>query len=232
MARRRPTGDPAQVVAYVRCSTEEQVVSGLGLEAQEATIQAAVAARAATVIAVYADPGMSGSVPPDARPGLTAALEAVSSGAAGTLMVAKLDRLTRSLLDFALLMERSRAERWGLVTLDLGVDTSTPQGELMANVFATFAQFERRLIGQRTKDALAVKRSQGLRLGRPVSLPDEVRRRIVTQRRRGRTLAAIADGLTKAGVPTAQGGRRWYPSTVQAVLRSADLDTEHATAAR
>ena len=75
-------------------------------------------------------------------------------------MVAKLDRLSRSLLDFAALMEQARSSGWNLVALDLGVDTSTPAGEMMASVLATFAQFERRLIGQRTKDALAVKRAK------------------------------------------------------------------------
>jgi Resolvase, N terminal domain len=67
---------------------------------------------------------------------------------------AKLDRLSRSLLDFASLMEDARREGWALVILDLGIDTTTPSGEMIANVMATFAQFERRLIGQRTKDAL------------------------------------------------------------------------------
>ncbi len=52
-------------------------------------------------------------------------------------------------------MELSRSERWSLVALDLGVDTSNPAGEMMASVMASFAQYERRLIGQRTRDALA-----------------------------------------------------------------------------
>ena len=99
---------------------------------------------------------------------LRLALEAIEAGTAEGLVVAKLDRLSRSLLDFAALMERGRKRGWNLIALDLGVDTSTPSGEMMASVLATFAQqFERRLIGQRTKDALAVKRSQGVVLGRP-----------------------------------------------------------------
>lgn len=228
MARRKLTSDPAQVVGYLRASTEEQVVSGLGLQAQEAAIRTATAARGAELVAVYTDPGVSGSVPPEDRAGLTDALAAVGPGRAGVLMVAKLDRLTRAVLDFALLMQRSQHESWALVTLDLGVDTSTPQGELMANVFATFAQFERRLIGQRTKDALAVKRAQGVRLGRPVTLPPAVRERIVAERRGGSTMATIAAGLTADAVPTAQGGARWHASTVQSVLRSVELDQEIA----
>ncbi len=79
-------------------------------------------------------------------------------------------------------MEDARKEGWALVILDLGVDTTTPSGEMIANVMATFAQFERRLIGQRTKDALAVKKRQGVRLGRPPSLSADVVKRIKRER--------------------------------------------------
>jgi DNA invertase Pin-like site-specific DNA recombinase len=154
------------------------------------------------------------------RPGIAYALERLRRGEAGTLVVAKLDRLSRSLLDFAALMERSRREGWALVILDLGVDTTTPAGEMMANVMATFAQYERLLIGQRTKDALAVKRSQGVRLGRPQLLDVAVVGRIVAERAQGLSTPAIAERLNRDGVPTAQGGRKWYPSTVRAVLTS------------
>lgn len=90
----------------------------------------------------------------------------------------------------------------------------------MAKVLATFAQFERRLISQRTKDALAVKKAQGVRLGRPRQLPQAVVNRILHERDDGETLTAIAEGLNQDQVPTAQGGQKWYPSTVRAVLRS------------
>ena len=88
----------------------------------------------------------------------------------------------------------------------------------MANVLATFAQFERRLIGQRTRDALAAKRANGVRLGRPTSLPTAVRERIAADRKLGQSFAAIADRLNVEGVPTAQSGRKWWPSTVRAAL--------------
>ena len=155
------------------------------------------------------------------RPGLDLTLAAVEAGGgADGLVVAKLDRLSRSLLDFAQLMERSQRKRWAMVALDLGVDTSTPAGEMMASVLAVFAQFERRLIGQRTRDALAVKRAEGVQLGRPRTLSMKTRRRIVREREKGATLAAIADRLNAEGVATAQGGR-WHPSTVRKVVATA-----------
>jgi DNA invertase Pin-like site-specific DNA recombinase len=98
------------------------------------------------------------------------------------------------------------------------VDTSTPAGEAMAHVLATFGQFERRLIGQRTKEAPAAKKASGVRLGRPPTIPQSVVRRIQRQRARGDSLRAIADSLNHDRVPTAQGGKQWYAATVRGVL--------------
>jgi DNA invertase Pin-like site-specific DNA recombinase len=101
--------------------------------------------------------------------------------------------------------------------LDLGVDTTMPAGELVASVMVSVAQWERRAIGQRSKEALAAKKAQGATLGRPRQLPDAVRKRIVRMRQGGMTLRAIAEALNSKDVPTAQGGTRWYASTVKKV---------------
>lgn len=207
-----------RVIGYVRVSTDEQADSGAGLAAQRSAIAEDARRRGWTLVDVREDAAASGKSL-SGRPGLTAALEAVEDGTADALIVAKLDRLSRSLLDFAALMERSQRKGWSLVALDLGVDTSTPSGEMMANVLAVFAQFERRLIGQRTREALAAKRAAGARLGRPPALPMSVRRRISRERARGESLAAIADHLNADKVPTAQGGKQWYPATIRKVLQ-------------
>jgi DNA invertase Pin-like site-specific DNA recombinase len=204
------------VVGYVRVSTAEQADSGLGLAAQAQAIRTAVAARGDRLVAVCEDAGVSGKG--INRPGLDQALAAVEAGDAQALVVAKLDRLSRSIVDFVGLMDRAQRKGWHVVALDLGVDTRTPQGEMVANVMASFAQFERRIIGQRTKDALAIKRQQGVKLGRPRSLPEETVQRIRRMRDKGATLKAIADRLNTDGVSTAQGGRCWYPATVRKVL--------------
>jgi DNA invertase Pin-like site-specific DNA recombinase len=152
------------------------------------------------------------------RTGIEAALEALKAGDANALVVAKLDRLSRSLLDFAGLMAKAQQQGWGVIALEVQVDTSTASGEAMANMLATFAQFERRLIGQRTKEALAVEKASGVRLGRPSLVPRSVVRRIQRQRARGETLRAIAESLNRDNVPTAQGGAEWYAATVRYVL--------------
>ncbi len=85
-------------------------------------------------------------------------------------------------------------------------------------MLAPFAQFERRLIAQRTKEGLAAKKAQGVVIGRPRTTPDAVARRVARERERGASLRAIARGLSEDAIPTAQGGSRWYPSTVKALL--------------
>jgi DNA invertase Pin-like site-specific DNA recombinase len=209
-----------RVLGYVRVSTEEQKRSGAGLAAQRSAIRQACKDRGYELLAIVEDAGYSAKSLD--RPGIVTVLDDLDSGRVGALMVAKLDRLSRSLMDFSGLMERSRSKGWALVALDLGVDTSTPAGEMMANVLATFAQFERRLIGQRITEALAQKKVAGVRLGRPSSLPDHVVRKIVADRKRGLTLQAISDRLNSERVATSHGGTLWRPSSVRAVLMSAD----------
>ena len=162
-----------QVIGYVRVSTDEQSTSGAGLAAQRAAIEAECARRGWQLVTTFEDAGYSAK--DLKRPGVQEALDTLQRGEAGALVVAKLDRLSRSMLDFTAIMATATKQSWALVALDCAVDTTTPAGEAMANVLATFAQFERRLIGQRTREALAAKRAAGVRLGRPLSLPAVVR---------------------------------------------------------
>lgn len=208
-------GKRSGVVAYLRVSTEEQADSGLGLAAQESAIRSACEARGAELLAIHTDAGISGKNMD--RPALKAALADLDAGRGDVLMVSKLDRLSRSVHDATGLMLRAEKGGWGLVALDVAVDTTTPAGAAMTQILSVFAELERRLIGERTKAALAVKRAQGVKLGRPRSLPDDVVRRIVLARDRGDTWKAIADDLNDDAVPTAQGGRAWHPATVRLV---------------
>ena len=210
-------GSSSRVLGYVRVSTEEQA-GGAGLEAQRQAILAECRRRGWELVETIEDAGYSAK--DLKRPGIRIAVEQLERGKADALVVSKLDRLSRSMLDFTALMDRAQRQGWGIVALDCAVDTTTPAGEAMAHVLATFAQFERRLIGQRTRDALAEKKKQGVRLGRPRQLPPNIRRRIKRRRNAGLTLDAIAHELNRDCVPTAQGGQRWYASTVRAVLTS------------
>jgi DNA invertase Pin-like site-specific DNA recombinase len=211
-----------RVLGYVRVSTEEQADSRAGIDAQRAAILAEAKRRGWRLLEVVEDAGYSGK--DLRRPGVQEALSVLADGKADALVVAKLDRLSRSMLDFAALMNAAQKQGWALVALDLGVDTSTPSGEMMANVLATFAQFERRLISQRTKEALAQRRAAGVKLGRPSVLDRKVVARITRERSRGKTFAQIADKLNKDAVPTAHGGSKWHPATVRSVLLRVDRE--------
>ena len=207
-----------RVLGYVRVSTDEQSTSGAGLEAQRRAILAECERRGWHLVEVIDDAGFSAK--DLKRPGVQEALRVLEAGDASALVVAKLDRLSRSMIDFTALMAKAQKQGWALVALDCAVDTTTPTGEAMANMLATFAQFERRLISQRTKEALAVKRAKGVRLGRPPTLPQSVVRRIQRQRGRGDSLRKIADELNRSETPTAHGGDRWHAGTVAYILKS------------
>lgn len=142
----------------------------------------------------------------------------MAAGHADVLVISKLDRLSRSLIDFAQTMVTAQRDGWALVALDRAVDTTTPGGEMMANVLASFAQSERRIVGQRTRNDLAAKKAAGVKLRRRSTLPPEVAERIVATHQAGKTLTAIARELEADGVASGQGGRRGYPASVRAVL--------------
>lgn len=220
-----------RVVSYLRVSTAEQADSGLGVEAQRLAISGEAERRGWLSVTERSDLGFSGKGV-TGRPGLQEALEMLASGEADALVVAKLDRLSRSLLDFANVMATAKAQGWNLIALDLGIDLTTPAGEFLAGVMASAAQWERRIIGQRTKDALAVRKAEGVRLGRPPSIDPVIVDRIVMESGQGVSMAEIARRLTSEAVPTARGGRTWYPSTVQTVLRRAATANETGVARR
>ena len=217
-------------IGYTRCSTQEQADSGLGIEAQESTIERGLAQRLNRAICVtdsdlaldwYSDPGVSGSTPWEERPGLSAAIQRLNKEG-GALMVARLDRLSRSLQDFAEIMALSQKHKWSLVALDLGVDTSTPVGEMVAGIMASISQFERKLIGQRTKEALAAKKERGEKVGRTSMVSQTVLRDLRDLRGRGYSYAYIAIQMNACGAESPQShGKKWYASSVRAVLKAA-----------
>jgi DNA invertase Pin-like site-specific DNA recombinase len=169
--------------AYVRLSQGED--DSLGLEAQRQA-----------VLGRYPNAEIREEIKSGARaanrPELQRLLAELRRG--DVLMIMRLDRLTRSLTDFASLVERARRGGWSLVSVTEGFDMATDHGEMLAGVLAVFAQYERRLISTRTRAGLAVARERGWdpRRTHPRVIPAAVRRRIARLRAAGLSQRAIA----------------------------------------
>lgn len=204
------------VIGYSRVSTSDQEDNGHGLDAQERRIREACDQRGWQLVEIVRE-GASGK--DLRRDGLQGALQRLARGEADGLVVAKMDRLSRSLIDFALLLDWFRDARVALVALDFDLDTSTPTGELMAQMLMAVAQWERRAIGARTKDALGVLRAAGrpVNQGAVADRPDLVAR-IRDLRAEDKSLREICGVLESEGWATVRQGARWHPSALQAVL--------------
>jgi DNA invertase Pin-like site-specific DNA recombinase len=175
------------------------------------------------------DPGMSGKKLQN-RKGLQSALDRLDRGEADVLVASKVDRVARSTSDFSALLDRADRKGWKVCVLDVDVDTTTAAGRLVVDVVAAAAQFESKRIGERVRDAHAVRRSQGKRAGQAPILPREIRERIYNDHVAGASFSAIARDLNDEGVPSAKGGK-WWPMTVSQVVDSVKLDAELAALA-
>lgn len=153
-----------RAVAYIRVSTEEQADSGLGLEAQRAAIRAAAERMGLEVVEWFADEGISGGKIEE-RLGLLDAIEAVKRG--HVLIVSRRDRLARDSM-LACWIEKEVAKRQGRIVsvAGEGTDNDDPTSVLMRRIIDAFAEYERLMIGVRTKAALRVKVKRGERVGR------------------------------------------------------------------
>lgn len=205
------------LLGYTRVSKENKNGIGVSISEQTQWLTNEADRRNSSLELVNEGEGVSARKMAN-RPVLMETLKRLDRGEADGLIVKKLDRLARNVADFLTILERSRKGKWALIIGDLDIDTSTPLGEAMATVGATFAQLERARISERTKEALAYKKQQGVRLGRPVTLSSELVSEIVALRSSGKTLQAIADYLNANEVPNAHKGLKWYPSTIKNTL--------------
>ena len=207
-----------RALGYCRVSTDEQGESGLGLDAQRSVIVAEAERRGWELAEVLTDVASGKSL--RRRHQMKAALTRLAAGEADVLIVAKLDRLSRSVSDFATILAQSQEQKWALDVCDLGVDTTTPSGKMVAQIMMVLAEWEREVIGERTRSALQVARARGTRLGRPPGVDEETLRLIRILRDSGKSWQAIADALEHNAVPTGQGGQ-WHAATVRRLyLRS------------
>jgi len=227
-----------KVVAYLRVSTEGQAEAGVSLAAQRAKAEAYASLYDLELVAVIEDAGVSAKSLN--RLGLTEALAMLDAGTAEGLLVAKLDRLTRSVKDLGTLLDLGLRDRYSLLSVAEQVDTRTAGGRLVLNVLASVSEWERETIGERTREALEHLKNEGVRLGgealgweRSTATDDQGRKRwievdgeaktvsrIIELHESGKSNRAIARSLEAEGRRTKRGGR-WSHKQVGNVLRRA-----------
>src|ERR1700681_1286583 len=150
-------------IGYVRVSTDRQAEHGVSLEAQEAKIRAMATVQGSELIDVIVDGGESAKS--INRPGLQRLMELVNGGKVQAVIVAKLDRLTRSVKDLCRSLELFEKRKVALISVAEALDTGSTAGRLVITIMGAVSQWEREAIGERTRDALGHKRSQGKRVG-------------------------------------------------------------------
>jgi site-specific DNA recombinase len=151
---------PTRTIAYLRVSTEKQADKGVSLDAQRAKVRAYAELYDLELTEVIVDAGESAKSLE--RPGLQRALAMLKAGEAEALLVVKLDRLTRSVVDLGTLVDHYFAPgKAALLSVGEQIDTRSAAGRLVQNVLASVSQWEREAIGERTATAMQHMASQG-----------------------------------------------------------------------
>lgn len=230
-----------KVIGYVRVSTAKQEQSGLSLEAQTTKIQQYCELYELELVDIIIDAGASAKTLE--REGMQSALKAIKSGEAEGLVIAKLDRLTRSIKDLNVLIEEVFTKA-ALISVADQVDTNTPSGRLVLNILMSVSQWEREEIGARTKAAMQAKKSKGEYTGGKAPLgwridedgneiPDEIEQRLIavvrSYRNSGLSYSAIAQKLTEANFTSRTGSAKFSKS---AAKRINDAETAEERAQR
>lgn len=221
MAKKQPQTTPSAVI-YCRVSTARQASQGVSLEAQEALCRAHAERLGLPVVAVHADPGVSGKDGLDERPGLRAVIETVKANPGACVIVYSVSRLARRQRLLWNLLDNREGYGLPITSVTESFDTTTPAGRAMLGMLATFAQLEADMCSERVKDALAEVKAQGRKLGAPSMVKLGAIESIKLAKElygSGKfTHRSLAAELNSRGVPTAKGTGQWWPKTVRAAL--------------
>jgi site-specific DNA recombinase len=224
-----------KAIGYVRVSTDKQADGGVSLDAQTAKVRAMATVQGAELTEIIVDAGESAKSLN--RPGMAKLLALVDAGAIDTVIVAKLDRLTRSVADLAELLKRFERRGVSLVSVADSLDTRSAAGRLVLNIMVSVSQWEREAIGERTRDALRHKRANGERVGtvpfgcrlsidgvrlEPEPAEQMILSHIHILRAGGRTMREIAADLNAIGFVTRRGTPWRFQYVAQAIRSDSD----------
>ena len=219
-----------KAVAYLRVSTNGQVIDGVSLDMQRAKVEAWASLNDAELLAVFTDEGLSAKSAN--RPGLQQALAFAKQNRVA-LVVYSLSRLSRSTRDTLHLVGELEKSGCELVSLSERIDTSSAGGRMVFRMLAVLSEFEREQLAERTRSAMQHMKSQGRVVGQVphgysrdgdslVLNPDE--QRVVglakSLRDKGYSLRTIADELANVGVFN-RAGRQYNPKSIRSMLQAA-----------
>jgi DNA invertase Pin-like site-specific DNA recombinase len=222
-----------KAIGYVRVSTDKQADCGVSLEAQTEKVRAMAVVQGAELVDVIVDAGESAKSLK--RPGMERLLALVDARAINTVIIAKLDRLTRSVRDLAELLEHFNRRDVSLVSVADSLDTRSAGGRLVLNIMVSVSQWEREAIAERTREAMRHKRAKGERVGTipfgyrmaadRFHLEPEPEEQLIVSRIRelktaGFTTRLIAEELNRQGFTTRRGSA-WRFQYVAEALRIA-----------
>lgn len=220
-------------VAYGRVSTDDQAEIGLSIPAQFEACESYAARHDCRITAYFRDEGVSAGKPLDKRPGLAEAISVLEPG--GVLLVAKRDRIFRADPFECALIERAVRARGAriLSAAGEGTEDDSPGSVLMRRLLDAFGEYERLLIGARTRAVLQSKRRRG-EISGPVpygsrrsadgihleACPEDLEAAAEVRRLRqsGRSIRQVAADLNARGIPTKRGGP-WAYGSVSAILK-------------
>jgi DNA invertase Pin-like site-specific DNA recombinase len=220
-------------VGYIRVSTEDQVKEGVSLENQKSKIQTYCELKDLDLIEIIEDAGISAKNL--RRPGVQKVLRLAQKKKVDAVVVYKLDRIFRSTVDA---LETTRMfDKWGISfhSIEETLDTQSAMGRFFFTLTAALAEMERRIIGERTKAALAHKRSKRESIGGYAPpygydlddtghlIRNDVEQRgiklIKSLHMRGDSLRVICQELRANGYRTKTGKDEWNPKTVSMILK-------------
>jgi site-specific DNA recombinase len=218
-----------KAIGYIRVSTEMQVNEGVSLDAQSAKIRAYCELNDLELIEIVCDAGKSAKT--TNRDGLQKCLAAIATGEAQAIVVYKLDRLSRKVLDTLNLISEIESHGASLHSISEKLDTSSALGKFFVNMTAALAQLERDQISERVTMAMAHKKDEGQHCGAApfgFEMVNKELQRVESQhnaiaiiremRANGAALRTIADRLNGEGIPTQRGGK-WQASTINQIIK-------------
>lgn len=199
----RPGRRAQRCAVYTRKSSEEGLEQDFNsLEAQREACENYIKSQAHegwTLIPDHFDDGGFSGGNMD-RPALIRLMDLVRSGAVDVIVIYKIDRLTRSLMDFAKLAETFDAHGVSFVSVTQSFNTTDSMGRLMLNVLLSFAQFERELTGERIRDKFAASKRRGMWMGGPQPIGYDVKeRRLIVNPAEAETVRKIFDLYLELG---------------------------------